>query len=66
VDELDQAAADLDTSLLDDVIRRLQPLLPRLRGNLQDCQVVTHLPDGSTVSGTPTPAGGTAASSTTG
>jgi len=55
VDDLSQAAADVNLAQLDEVIRRLQPLAPRLQEGLQACHVVTRLPDGSTVSGTPTP-----------
>lgn len=41
-----QAAADLDFAQLDVVVRRLQPLQPRLESNLAACNVTTRLADG--------------------
>jgi hypothetical protein len=61
IDDLGQAAAELNAARLDEVIRRLQPLQGRLQENLEGCKVVTSLPDGSTAtslpsfSGTPAP-----------
>ena len=53
VDDLGEAASQLNAARLDEVIRQLQPLQERLRGNIQDCHVVTRLPDGSTVDSDP-------------
>jgi hypothetical protein len=53
--DLADAAQHLDAARLDEVIRQLQPLESRLRNSVPDCQVTTRLPNGSVISGTPTP-----------
>jgi hypothetical protein len=40
---LDDAAADVDLQRLDDIVRRLQPIEPRLARDLQDCRVDTQV-----------------------
>jgi hypothetical protein len=55
VDDLGEAAAELNAAQLDEVIRRLQPLQDRLQENIEGCEVVTRLPDGFTVTSTPAP-----------
>ena len=55
VDDLGEAAAELDAARLDEVVRRLQPLQDRLQENIEDCEVITRLPDGATVTRTPSP-----------
>lgn len=53
VEDLGEAAAELNAARLDEAIRRLQPLQTRLQENIAGCQVVTRLPDGSVVTSTP-------------
>lgn len=55
VEDLGEAAADLNAARLDEAIRRLQPLQTRLQENLTGCEVRTRLPDGSVVTSTPAP-----------
>jgi hypothetical protein len=57
---LDQAVTDVDLQLLDDIVRRLQPIEARLGRNLQECRVDTDVSaaptqTASTASPTPTP-----------
>jgi hypothetical protein len=52
VDDLGEAAADLDAARLDEVVRRLQPLQDRLQADVTACRAVTRLPDGSAVTST--------------
>jgi hypothetical protein len=54
IGDLADAARQLNAARLDQVIRDLEPLQGRLRQNLSACQVETHLPNGSTTTGTPT------------
>jgi hypothetical protein len=42
---VDDAAADVDLQRLDDIVRRLQPLEPRLERDLQACRVDTRVAD---------------------
>lgn len=42
---LDEAAKDVDLQRLDDIVRRLQPIEPRLARDLQACRVTTRLED---------------------
>jgi hypothetical protein len=53
VDDLGEAASQLNAARLDEVIRQLQPLQGRLRANIEDCTVMTRLPDGSLISESP-------------
>lgn len=53
VNDLGEAASQLNAARLDEAIRRLQPLQTRLRANISDCEVVTQLPDGSATTSTP-------------
>jgi len=50
---LDEAVTDVDLGALDDIVRRLQPIEPRLARDLQECEVVVEEPDAA---GTPGPA----------
>jgi hypothetical protein len=53
---LDDAAADVDLQRLDDIVRRLQPLEPRLERDLQACRVDTRVAGGpSAPPGSPAP-----------
>jgi hypothetical protein len=40
--ELDEALNDVDLGALDDIVRRLQPVEPRLARDLQDCEVIVE------------------------
>jgi hypothetical protein len=40
---IDDAAADVDLQRLDDIVRRLQPIEPRLARDLQECRVDTQV-----------------------
>jgi hypothetical protein len=51
---LDAAVTDVDLSTLDDIVRRLQPLEPRLARDLQACEVVVE-PAGGGTPGAATP-----------
>ncbi len=42
---LDEAASDVDLQRLDDIVRRRQPIEPRLARDLQACRVATRLHD---------------------
>jgi hypothetical protein len=50
---LDEAVTDVDLGTLDDIVRRLQPIEPRLARDLQACEVVVEEPG---TAGTPGPA----------
>ncbi|MGI8459823.1 MAG: hypothetical protein ACR2LI_17130 [Propionibacteriaceae bacterium] len=55
---LDQAVNTVDLQALDDIVRRLQPIEPRLASDLQDCEVTVGAPvepGGSTSAVVPTP-----------
>jgi hypothetical protein len=53
---VDEAAADVDLQRLDDIVRRLQPLEPRLERDLQACRVDTRVAGGpSAPPGSPPP-----------
>ena len=52
VDDLGEAAGELDAARLDEVVRRLQPLQDRLEENVAGCEVVTRLSDGSAATST--------------
>lgn len=55
---LQDAIRALDLSALDDIVRRLQPIQPRLASDLRDCRVSVTAPGGSSPSPTaiaPTP-----------
>ncbi|MDN5761799.1 MAG: hypothetical protein L0H41_05725 [Microlunatus sp.] len=47
---VDQAIDDVDLQRLDDIVRRLQPIEPRLARDLQECRVDTSIRQGSTES----------------
>lgn len=49
---LDEAVTDVDLQQLDEIVRRLQPLEPRLERDLRDCQVDPDIAGSSP--GTPT------------
>ncbi|SDX90519.1 hypothetical protein SAMN05661080_01648 [Modestobacter sp. DSM 44400] len=53
VNDLGEAASQLNAARLDEVIRQLQPLQGRLRENIDDCHVATRLPNGSLVDADP-------------
>jgi hypothetical protein len=53
VNDLGEAASQLNAARLDEAIRQLQPLQGRLRANLEDCTVMTRLPDGSMIDSGP-------------
>ena len=48
------AAADVDLQRLDDIVRQLQPIQPRLQRDLEDCNVDTRL-GGSSGTSSPSP-----------
>ncbi len=54
---VDQAVEDVNLQQLDDMVRRLQPIQPRLARDLQDCRVDTEAvagsPGGASPSATP-------------
>jgi hypothetical protein len=53
---LGEAANDVDLQRLDDIVRRLQPIEPRLARDLQECRVDTQLAgDPSAAPSTPPP-----------
>jgi hypothetical protein len=54
---LDEALNDVDLGALDDIVRRLQPVEPRLARDLQDCEVVLEAPEGpaTPAPGSPSP-----------
>lgn len=54
------ATREVDLQQLDDLVRRLQPLQPRLQQDLRDCKVSADVPDQSAG---PTPTGTAVASS---
>jgi len=53
---VDEAVTDVDLQQLDDIVRQLQPIEPRLRQDLLACRVDTSLGAGSGGGGTMTPA----------
>lgn len=59
---VDEATADVDLQRLDDLVRQLQPIEPRLQRDLQDCNVDTSAggnPGGGSTSPAPTDPQGT-------
>lgn len=52
---LDEAVTDVDLKQLDDMVRRLQPIQPRLERDLQECQVDTSFSGYPTTPGPGTP-----------
>lgn len=50
---VDEATADVDLQRLDDIVRQLQPIEPRLARDLQDCRVDTSVGSGPTSSTSP-------------
>ncbi len=46
---VDQAVRDVDLQQLDDIVRQLQPIEPRLQRDLLDCRVDTSVETGPTV-----------------
>lgn len=52
---VDQVVRDVDLQQLDDMVRRLQPVEPRLQQDLQDCRVDTSVQAGPTAT-SPAPA----------
>lgn len=67
INGIGDAASSLDFARLDEVVRRLQPVQPRLQADLTDCNVSTRLSNGdlapsasaapTTPPGTPSPTG---------
>lgn len=53
LNQVGDAARQLNATRLDEIIRRLQPLQSRLRDDVRACRVVTRLPDGSVLSSPP-------------
>lgn len=53
--DLGQALDDVDLTALDDIVRRLQPIEPRLGRDLTGCQVDTSVTSGSTPAPTEPP-----------
>lgn len=53
LNDVGDAARQLNATRLDEIVRRLQPLQSRLRNDVQACRVVTRLPDGSTLTSPP-------------
>ena len=53
---VDDAVTDVDLQQLDDIVRQLQPLQPRLQRDLLDCQVDTGLATGQNPTRDSTPA----------
>lgn len=47
VEDLAEAVAEFNAARLDEIVRRLQPLQPRLTGNVEDCEVVGRVPSGT-------------------
>ena len=56
IDDLGQAAAELDAATLDQIVRGLMPLQTRLQTGLDACEVATEVNGGAGEPGTP-PAG---------
>lgn len=54
---LDQAVDDVNLQQLDDMVRQLQPIQPRLARDLQDCRVDAGAVVDPSASGTPAPPG---------
>lgn len=58
---VDDAVTDVDLQQLDDIVRALQPIQPRLAEDLRECQVnvtaVSSAPPGSPPAGSPPPTG---------
>lgn len=52
---VDDAVTDVDLQQLDDIVRQLQPLEPRLQQDLQACRVDTRIGTGSEPGSTETP-----------
>ena len=50
---LDEAVTDVDLTALDDIVRRLQPVEPRLARDLRACEVVVE--EGAPSAGAPAP-----------
>ncbi len=63
------ATQEVDLQRLDDLVRQLQPLQPRLQADLRDCRVSTSVPGQSvapSATGTPVPSTGVTPTATTG
>ena len=52
---LDEAVTDVDLQALDDIVRRLQPIVARLGQDLQRCEVETGVVTNPTNGATPEP-----------
>lgn len=53
LNDIGDAARQLNATRLDEIVRRLQPLQSRLRDDVQACRVLTRLPDGSILTSAP-------------
>ncbi len=65
VDDLGQAAAELDAAALDEIVRGLMPLQTRLQTGLAACEVATEVTGGAGEPGSP-PAGPSSAAPSSG
>jgi hypothetical protein len=52
---LDDAVTDVDLQHLDDIVRQIQPIQPRLSRDLQDCEIDAELVNPSGTPATPSP-----------
>lgn len=52
INDIGDAAGQLNISRLEEIIRTLQPLQTSLTGDVDACRITTRLPDGSIISGT--------------
>lgn len=52
INDIGDAASQLNISRLEEIIRTLQPLQTSLSGDVDGCRITTRLPDGSIISGT--------------